>query len=164
MTNEDFILLLSQRYYKRIYQYAKHICIDKDLTEDIVQETFLAAYQNADRLQKHDEVLAWLYQTARYKMLKMVQNQLQHEDIGAIAETRNDGINFESDCITILDLNPEVRKYLNTEELDLFIRHYEQGYGYVELAEEYHISQSSIKMRMQRIRKRLQKKLKGSVK
>lgn len=63
----------------------------------------------------------------------------------------------------ILDLYPEMARHLDPRDLRLIIRHYEEGYGYNELAEEYHTSQASVKMRLQRARKKLQKNLKIDV-
>ena len=160
MSNEEFILMLSQKYYKSLYHYIKKICIDQDLVQDIVQETFLLAHQKADRLQKHEDVKGWLFQTARYKMLHMVNDILYYEELEKISDKVSDPASFEDDHIVILDVYPEIRKHLNPAELNLFIRHYEEGYHYRELAEENHISQDSIKMRMQRIKKKLQNKLK----
>jgi RNA polymerase sigma-70 factor (ECF subfamily) len=159
MTNEDFILMLSQKYYKRLYQYAKKICADKHIAADIVQDTLLIAYQKADELQKHENILGWLYQTARYKMLQALEESLYYEDLGTIADKVSDNKRYEDDCIISLDLYPEIAKHLNANDLRLMIRHYEEGYNYEELAEEYHTSKDSIKMKMYRIRRKLQKNL-----
>ena len=45
MTNEDFILMLSQKYYKQLYLFAKQICPDKNLASDIVHFRLLTTYR-----------------------------------------------------------------------------------------------------------------------
>lgn len=159
MTNEDFILMLSRKYYKHLYRYAKKICNDSNFAADVVQDTLMIAYQKADELQKHENIAGWLYQTARYRMLHILEENLYYEDLSAAAEHISGSSGFEDDCITILDLYPEIAKQLNPQDLRLIIRHYEEGYNYRELAEEYNTSCSSIKMRMHRIRRQLQKSL-----
>lgn len=161
MTNEDFILMLSQKYYKPLYQYARKICDDRNFAADVVQDTLLIAYQKADELQKHENIGGWLYQTARYRILHTLEESLYYEDLSSISETISDNANFEDDCITILDLYPEIARQLNPQDLRLIIRHYEEGYNIKELAREYHTSCGSIKMRMHRIRRQLQKSLQG---
>ncbi|MDY4969795.1 MAG: sigma-70 family RNA polymerase sigma factor [Lachnospiraceae bacterium] len=159
MTNEDFILMLSHQYYKPLYQYAKKICNNKHFAADVVQDTLMIAYQKADELQKHENIAGWLYQTARYRMLHILEENLYYEDLNAMPEYIHGSAGFEDDCITILDLYPEIAKQLNPQDLRLIIRHYEEGYNYNELAEEYHTSSSAIKMKMHRIRRQLQKSL-----
>ena len=159
MTNEDFIVMLSQTYYKPLYQYARKICEDRTLAADIVQETLLIAYQKADELQNHENIAGWLYQTARYRMLHCLEDTLYYEELSTIAETVSDDAGFEDQSIAVLDLYPELARQLNPQDLRLIIRHYEEGYNYKELAEEYHTSPDSVKMRVQRIRKQLQKSL-----
>lgn len=159
MTNEDFILMLSRKYYKPLYQYAKKICDDGNFAADVVQDTLLIAYQKADELQSHENIGGWLYQTARYRILHTLEENLYYEDLSTITETISDSSGFEDDCITILDLYPEIARQLNPQDLRLIIRHYEEGYNVRELAREYDTSCASIKMRMHRIRRQLQKSL-----
>lgn len=159
MTNEEFIMMLSRKYYKTLYQYARKICNDKNIAADIVQDTLMIAYQKADKLQKHENIMGWLYQTARYRMLHLLEESLYYEELSTIAETTYDDSCFEDRCIAILDIYPEIARQLNPQDLRLLLRHYEEGYGYRELAEEYNTSQDSLKMRMQRIRKQLRKSL-----
>ena len=159
MTNEDFILMLSGKYYKPLYLYVRKICNHKDFAEDIVQDTFLIAYQKADELQHHENIAGWLYQTARYRMLHVLEENLYYEELGAIADTVSAGDGFEEDCISVLDLYPEMANQLDPQELRLIIRHYEEGYSYRELAEEYQTSCDSIKMKVKRIRQLLRRNL-----
>lgn len=159
MTNEDFIMKLSEKYYKSLYLYVKKICDNKAFAEDIVQDTFLIAYQKADELQHHENIAAWLYQTARYRMLHVLEENLYFEELGAISEIYNGSNGFEDECISVLDFYPEIARQLNPQDLRLILRHYEEGYSYNELAQEYRTSSSSIKMKMQRIRRQLKKYL-----
>lgn len=159
MTNEEFILMLSGKYYRSLYQYARKICDDKSFAEDIVQETFLIAYQKAEELKTHENISAWLYQTARYRMLHALEEKLYYEELSTIAEKVGDRSRFEEGCISELDLYPKIVEKLNPQDLRLILRHYEEGYSYSELAEEYQTSTGSIKMRMQRIRKQLRENL-----
>lgn len=159
MTNEELIMMLSRKYYKPLFQYAAKICKSKPLAADIVQDTLMIAYQKADELQTHENPTGWLYQTARYRILHILEENLYYEELGAIAETVRADAGVEEECIAVPDLYPKLVRQLNPQDLRLIIRRYEEGYNYSELAEEYHTSQDSIKMKILRIRRRLQKSL-----
>ncbi|MDO5409749.1 MAG: sigma-70 family RNA polymerase sigma factor [Lachnospiraceae bacterium] len=161
MTNDQFIMLLSDKYYKPLYQYAIHICDDSAFAADIVQETLMTAYQKADELQKHENISGWLYQTARYKMLQMLANIRRYKALDNVADTLADNRDYEEECITRLELYPEMARNLSLEDLNLILKHYEEGFGYNELAEEYCSSEITIRSRVRRIRNRLRKTLDG---
>lgn len=155
MTNEELIIEFSQKYYKRVYRYVKQICHDKTLVADIVQDTFLIAYEKADVLQNHKNPDKWLYATARYQMLKVVENKISPLNLDSFSETLADNNTYEDDIITGCDIFTGMVKNLDSYELRLMIQHYEEGYSASELAEQYHTTPGSIKMKMQRAKRKL---------
>lgn len=162
LTNDEFILEISNQYYKPLFRYVIKICSNQTLAADIVQDTFLIAYEKADTLKTHKNVPGWLYQTARYRMLQLLDKALRYEEINSLADKLEDQRNYEEESIAILDLYPEMARHLDPRDIELLIRHYEQGYPYRELAKEYHTSEASLKVKVQRIRKKLQKHLRES--
>lgn len=161
MTNEELIIELSQKYYKSLYQYVKQICDDKTIVADIVQDTFMIAYEKADTLQKHEDPVKWLYITAKFRMLQITATAIQYKDLDSIAESVPDDIEFENDVISNCDAMLEMTRSLEPHEIRLIIQHYREGYTPKELAEEYHTTPGSIKMRMQRAKQKLKMVLKG---
>lgn len=160
MTNDEFIFMLSEKYYRPLFQFIARTCRDKSMILDIVQDTFLIASEKADELQTHENVRAWLYRTARYRMLQLLVGSLNYDDLSALADRIGDDGNFEDDCIASLEQKyPSMADQLDAEDLQLVIKHYEEGYDFQELAKEYHTTEASIKMRLQRIKKRLRKSL-----
>ena len=57
----------------------------------------------------------------------------------------------------LLDEYEDLRKFLSEEELKLIRRYYEEGYSLEELAQEYEISKSALKMRIHRVVKKIRK-------
>lgn len=161
MTKDEFIAELSDKYYKPLYVYIANNCSDKNMIEDIIQDTFTIAYKKADTLYSHPHILPWLYRTARFCILRTVEEVLYLEDLREIAELLEKEDHFEENCIRALDLYPEITKHITPEELRLIIQHFEEGYEFTELAEENHVSVDAIKMKISRIKKRLRKKLEG---
>lgn len=54
---------LYQKYYKEIYLYIYSLCRNREITEDLVQETFLKAILSLS--DSHGNMRAWLYIVAR---------------------------------------------------------------------------------------------------
>lgn len=61
---DNYILLkLYKAYQKEIYLYLYSLCGDKDLAEDLTQETFMKAILSLS--DEHSNMRAWLYMVAR---------------------------------------------------------------------------------------------------
>lgn len=157
MTNDEFTSMLTRQYYKPLYQFISKICSDKALVSDIVQDTFLIAYEKMDELKTHDNIAGWLYRTARFRMLQLLVENLNYENLDSLADSIGDNRNFEEECIATLEQYPEMAKHLDAGELQLIIKHYEKGYGFRELAKEYNTTEASMKMKIQRLKKRIRK-------
>lgn len=156
MTNDEFIFMLSQKYYNSLFRYIAKICRDKSMILDIVQDTFLIASEKVEELRTHENVHAWLYRTARYRMLQLLVEMMNYDELSSIADLVGDNKNLEDECIASLEQQyPKIANQLSAEDLQLVIKHYEEGYGFRELAEEYHTTEASIKMRLQRIKNKL---------
>lgn len=75
--------LLFKWYGKTVYQTAFFILKDRELAEDIAQETFLAAYIKLDRLQYPDRIEAWLVHIAMHKACDLAR---EHHRLVLVSE------------------------------------------------------------------------------
>ncbi len=74
---------LYQKYQKEIYLYLYSLCKNRDLAEDLVQETFLKAILSLS--DEHTNVRAWLYMVARnlcFNYKKKERKQVTLEEFG----------------------------------------------------------------------------------
>lgn len=55
-----------QDYGKLVYRYLLRLCGDKDLAEELMQETFYQAVKSADRFDGSCKVSTWLCQIAKH--------------------------------------------------------------------------------------------------
>lgn len=65
--------VLYQEYADAVYGYLVFKLKDRQVVEDIMQETFLAAHQGIERLQKVNSPKAWLLSIAHNKMVDFLR-------------------------------------------------------------------------------------------
>ena len=78
-------------YYRELYLYVYAICGNKNMTEDVLQETFLKALLALK--DSHTNMRAWLYLTARnfcYNLLKREKRLVYGEETGRADEEAED--------------------------------------------------------------------------
>ena len=54
-----------------LYRLAYRLCGDRDVAEDLVQETFYEAWKSLGRLRHEDRARAWLYQILRHRYARL---------------------------------------------------------------------------------------------
>jgi RNA polymerase sigma-70 factor (ECF subfamily) len=78
---------LYDRYSKPIYNYILRLINESNFSEDILQETFIAVWQNAGRFRGEAKVKTWLFRIAHNKAvswLRRYRKQIRdHEQIKA---------------------------------------------------------------------------------
>ncbi len=67
--------ILMQRYEQKLLRYVGYQVRDADLTADIVQETFIKAYQNLQSYKPAYPFSAWLYRIAHNHMINTLKQQ-----------------------------------------------------------------------------------------
>lgn len=78
-------------YYRELYLYVYSICGNKNMTEDVLQETFLKALLALK--DSHTNMRAWLYLTARnfcYNLLTREKRLVYGEETGRADEGAED--------------------------------------------------------------------------
>ena len=67
--DQTALRVLMVRHQVRIGRFLRRFITDRDLVEDLVADTFLAAWQQAPRFEQRSTVATWLLAIARYKAL-----------------------------------------------------------------------------------------------
>ncbi|HHU04854.1 MAG TPA: RNA polymerase sigma factor [Clostridiales bacterium] len=145
---DDIFEKLYSAYFKDLYKYVYRLTYEKNIAEEIVQDTFIEAYRKIEHLAKHENPAGWLYVTARnitkaylrdYLSIKALL-PLENHDTGAVDEENEDMF---------------LSNYLNQEEAKIIIKFYVEKRSLSEMANEYGISLSACKMRLKRARDKL---------
>ena len=158
--DEAQIAKLYQEMYGRMVAYAYGVLGDRDLAEEVVQDTFCIFCTKAETTLHHENPQGWLMRTLqnvmrnmqrhRAAMNRLMMKTLQAEDLKAL-------LVYDEEDVDLLyeDLAAHA-------DFQLLKRVVLDGRTMLETAEEYGISVEACKKRIQRIRAHLKKKLSDS--
>lgn len=154
--DEEQITKLYQEMYGRMVAYAFSVLGERNLAEEIVQDTFCIFCMKADTLQ-HENPHGWLMRTLqnvmrnmqrhRATMNRLIMKSLQVEDLEEL-------LVYDEEDVDLLYSDLAARA-----DFQLLKRVVLDGCTMLEAAEEYGITVEACKKRIQRIRALLKKKL-----
>lgn len=148
----DEFAVFYQKYFDRIFGYVYRRISDVQTAEDIAQDTFCAAYAKRQVFLGHAQPLRWLLRTARNKILELYrytgrQATVPLEEL----ELGREELRYE-----VKELELTALTTLNREEWELVRDHYLYGVTISELAGAAGITENNMRVRLWRLKKRLQ--------
>lgn len=158
---DDFAFVsLYNRYKGSIYTYCLKMLLDRELAQDVMQDTFLRIYENRERLLNTSSFRAWTFTIARNQCLNQFRrtNRLQPLDDKSInalparatqsqvaALEKSEQIALVNHCLG--RLKPEYREVI-------ILREY-QNLSYEEIAGVTRSTISAVKSRLFKARRKL---------
>jgi RNA polymerase sigma-70 factor, ECF subfamily len=149
---------LVRRYQNPLYRYGRGLGLDHDTALDLVQDTFIKAYERREQCREADRIQAWLFRIFRNAMLDWARNVRRTETSILDVEEPAGGGDFaerhalrEALGAALADLPPILR--------EAFLLRHELGHSYEEIAEIAATSLSAAKMRVARARDALREAL-----
>lgn len=144
---------LYEKHYPELLRYAAAACRNQTEAEDVAQEVFLKALQNADTFEDlgPNQRRAWLYRALknlmcdRYRRAQLEMAYLEAREADAFVF--DPGIQETENRMLLAKLSPEDRT--------LFHLRYEEGYNASELSELYGVPPGTIRAKLSRMRKYL---------
>lgn len=157
--------LIFEMFYQRVYYTAYYIIQDRDLAQDVVQETFMKAFKHMHTVHDGEKLGAWLAAIASRTAIDYLRkikrwNDIATEDI-MIDEQLSKNHSYVSDVETVVE-----EKFLRTlflQELDelkpeftqVLILRYLHDMKYEEIAEALDIPEATVKTRIHRAKIKL---------
>lgn len=144
-----------------VFTIALRIVRNREDAEEIAQDVFVKAYQALATFKKESKFSTWLYRIVYNTAIsKMRKKQFETTDLNydIVENYSEDDINED---LNRLDNNEQkkvintVLKKLNPEDHMLVILYYFKEYSTEEISEIVNISQSNVKVKLHRIRKKL---------
>jgi RNA polymerase sigma-70 factor, ECF subfamily len=163
---------LLRRYERKIFRLALHITQNREDAEDVLQESFLKAYEHLDQFQGQSKFYTWIVRIAVNQALMKLRKRKADRSV-SLDETIDTGEDNISREIAAWDENPE-QKYsrdeLNrilTSAIDglapiyraVFVLRDIDGLSTEEAAEALDLSVPAVKSRLLRARLQLREKL-----
>lgn len=150
---------LEQMYremYPTLYAYALRILKDHALAEEAIQDTFCIACAKREQVLSNPKPRGWIMMTLKHVMQNMLRTQrkLQHLLFLTAGEEQ------PMEGPELLDVDVLFGNVSDSEDFRLLKRIALEQCTMAELAQDLGISAEACKKRIQRARKRLQKKLK----
>ena len=149
-----------RQYRSEIYLYLYSLCKSRELTEDLLQETFLKAILSLQN--NHANVRAWLYMVARnlfFNYIKKEKNNVVLEDLEEY------DVNKKEDLLN--EILKEEQKYLlykaleriETSKREVLELQYFGGFSQKEIAMMLHTSPENVTVLSYRGKKEIKKYL-----
>lgn len=99
---------LVRRYEGKIFRLAQHITQNREDAEDVLQETFLKAYEHLDQFQGNSKFYTWIVRIAVNQSLMKLRKRKSDKTV-SIDETIDTGEDTVAREIAAWDENPEER-------------------------------------------------------
>ena len=161
-SKENLIRLVNQ-YKNLIFSICLKLTGDYFASEDITQETFIAAYQHFEEFDGSNEK-AWLCRIASNKCIDYLRkaerkNTLTNgEDMADACDTDNDPLKMYMGKAVMKDVE-DACKNLPKPYGDVALKHFIQGLTAKEIADEKKISLKTIQTQIYRAREMLKKSI-----
>lgn len=144
---------LYAQHYPELLRYAMSACHSREQAEDLAQEAFLKALQNADTFEDlgPSQRRAWLFRTLKNLMCDKYRRAVL--EAAFVQELQEDALAPERGyerAETELVLSK-----LSSQDRALFQMRYLEGYNAQELAEIFHLPPGTVRSRLSRCRKYL---------
>lgn len=173
MNNADnFFQSLCEQYYADLGNFLLALTKDRELAQDLLQETFIVAWNKRELLLTHPNPAGFLFQTARLCLKHARQKQkkqqgrvlyLDREQLAQQKQEQHGNDPWEELCLQQDAAIDETKwitaalQQLSDEEYLLYRQHYLEKKTFVQLAQEHQQSAVCLRMRALRIRKKVQK-------
>lgn len=144
---------LYRQHFPELLRYCTGACRDRELAEDLAQETFLKALQNADTFEDlgPSQRRAWLFRTMKNLLCDRYRRSLLEEQY---IQTHREGISYLEPGIQQAE-NELVLRTLPPEDRAVFTLRYMEGYNASEISELLGIPAGTIRAKLSRCRKLL---------
>lgn len=128
-TREKGVRLMMDAYQSRLYWHIRRFIVDHDLSQDVLQETFIKAYQNFHQFKRDSQLYTWLYRIATNESLQQLNKlkRMQKSDEDSDYHLQNlvaDNVSAEAEEIQIL-LQKAIHSLPEKQKLVFNMRYYE---------------------------------------
>lgn len=85
-TREKGLRALMDAYQSRLYWHIRRLVVEHDAAQDILQDTFIKAYENFHQFKNESKIYTWLYRIATNEALQYLKKAKRLQKAGDDAE------------------------------------------------------------------------------
>lgn len=157
-------LFLEQLYNKTYYPLKKYVEINlhSQEVEDVLQETYIEAFKNINKLLEHENPTGWIFIACKNVILRYKSKNYKSAEYSFLTDFGEESVNnipASHDDYGFI-LHDELKKILSDEEYFLLVTRYIKGFSIAKLAEQMNIAEGACKMRIKRALEKARKKIK----
>ncbi|MEI6093387.1 MAG: RNA polymerase sigma factor [bacterium] len=153
--DEVAVSLLIDAVQNRLFRYCFYMTNNYELAEDLCQEAFIKILKNLKSLKKKEGFLPWAFQISKNLYIDSKRRKSSTETL--VTEEEVEQIPSEQkNRDLIIDFNKALSK-LDLSERLLVILVGVEGYSYLEAANVIGVTEDSLRLRLHRVKKELEK-------
>lgn len=157
---------ICEEYYPRIYRYLLGMSGNRELAEDLTQETFLIAYQKGRDFIHHEKPLAFLYKTAcnlakeQYRrQIREQPTELSDKQFLSCGDAFTELTQEHENSVDVESYVKEILDNLSDQQRVLYWKYYEEHKSMKEIAREMVLSEPAVRMKYVRLRKEIRQRI-----
>ena len=157
--------VLYQRHAQPLFGYLLNFTSDRGLAEEILQDTFVAAWRSASRFEGRSSVKTWLFGIARRQAHNVLRRRnLIFTDDAALDQTPSDEPEPEMTALINADRQAVVAaiERLNSTHREVLLLAFVQELPYAEMAELLEVPVGTIKSRLSNAKRLLRQLLEAT--
>lgn len=129
-SREKGVRLMMDAYQSRLYWHIRRLIIDPDIAQDVLQDTFIKAYQKFHQFKQDSQLYTWLYRIATNEALQQLSKmmKMQKSDEGTEYHLQNlvaESASPDADEIQIL-LQQAIQSLPEKQKLVFTLRYYDE--------------------------------------
>ncbi|WP_246946114.1 RNA polymerase sigma factor [Bacillus pinisoli] len=155
----DFTTIF-QEHYKKLYGHVYSMIKDHHLTEDILQETFIKAYENMKSVVDESKVRPWLITIAKRTAIDFIRKDKRHgydfvEDLYTLKEAPSPSVENKVEWVLLKnEIECEISS-LKKEQKEIIHLKINDGLKEKEIANHLKMNQGTVKVNLYRARQHL---------
>ena len=129
-TSEKGLRVMMDIYQSRLYWHIRRLIVQHDVAQDVLQDTFIKAYQNFAQFKNDSKLYTWLYRIATNEALQQLakMKKMQKADEDAEQQLQKlvaDNVEHDAEEIQIL-LQKAIQTLPEKQKLVFNIRYYDE--------------------------------------
>jgi RNA polymerase sigma-70 factor (ECF subfamily) len=149
-----------QEFSQGIFSYCLKILADRQLAEDVVQETFLKVQQHAQSIQRNQSFKSWIFRIARNEALMQFRKRRSNGQVNDESVWNEETPYQQFVAMERSEIVNRLVDSLKHEYREVLVLLIYEGMSYAEIASITGATESSVKSRVFRARKEMIEKMK----